>query len=131
VPLWFFGVAIPLEGLGRPIFRDLFEEETNAGVDLRHFPAFSGGKGIQLDFGWMGLQKGGPSRRLATLGVFDVEDELVELRRVAAGVWADLLVEAKVLDDVLVLTHLILHLLPDLLLLLVLLGAVLHVLVLG
>jgi hypothetical protein len=79
----------------------------------------------------MGLQKGGPPRRLTTLGVFDVEDELVELRRVAAGVWADLLVEAKVLDDVLVLTHLILHLLPDLLLLLVLLGAVLHVLVLG
>lgn len=77
------------------------------------------------------MQEGGPSGRAVALGVIHIEDELIELGRVMTGSRRGILLETEVLHYVLILAHLILHLFPDLLLLLVLLCTVQHVLQLG
>ena len=67
----------------------------------------------------MGLQDGGSSGGLQPLGVLCIKDELVELGRMMTLGATGILLETEILHDVLILTHLVFHLLPNLLLLLV------------
>ena len=90
---------------------------------------------LYLNWGWdwrfgnvLGRRLGdGSFGGFGALWVVDIEDKLIELRRMLAAKTGSLF-ETQILHDVLVLSDLILHLLADHLLLLVLLRTVLHIL---
>jgi hypothetical protein len=130
VPLGLLRFTIPLI-FSRPILRECLQEiDSSSNLRLLLHIRLGRDGWFQLHTRGMSLQDGGPSGGLQPLGVLCIEDELVELVRVMTLGTAGILLKTKILHDVLILTHLVFHLLPDLLLLLVFPCTVQQVLVL-
>jgi hypothetical protein len=120
-----------------PILRNLLQQVADIRLrhNLLHLWCVVGGGGwcrrLYFHFG-VGVQKRGPAcQLLLSFGVISIKDKFVELWSMLTSHFAGLLIETELLHDVLIFTHLVLHLLSYLLLLLVFFRTTLHALQLG